>query len=232
VIRGSLHRQIVRLASLDNLLFLLLIAVAALFQLLSKAISKAGKSDSNETPSSPKPQTPRPIQRAPRESDADRIRKFLEALGQPPSSTPPPPVLPRSNIPPRPLAPVQPPPVIIPGAFQLPQTPRQKPDITRRETALPEQPTRLQEIVSPTVPPPATPAVEGHEALAVEPQQSPIIEIPVEPYAAPKLFQVTKGIDFKTDISALLASKSSLREAILLREILGPPRGLQALDLP
>ena len=35
--------------SLDNLLFLLLIAVAALFQLLSKAISKAGKMDSNET---------------------------------------------------------------------------------------------------------------------------------------------------------------------------------------
>ena len=79
--------------SLDNLLFFLLIAVAALFQLLSKAISKAGKSDSNETSSSPRPQTPRPIQRAPRESDADRIRKFLEALGQPPSSTPPPPVV-------------------------------------------------------------------------------------------------------------------------------------------
>ena len=71
--------------SLDNLLFFLLIAVAALFQLLSKAISKAGKSDSNETSSSPRPQTPRPIQRAPRESDADRIRKFLEALGQPPT---------------------------------------------------------------------------------------------------------------------------------------------------
>ena len=217
--------------SLDNLLFLLLIAVAALFQLLSKAVSKAGKSDSSETSNSPKPQTRRPIERAPRESDADRIRKFLEALGQPPSSTPPPPVLPRSNIPPRRLAPVHPPPVIIPGAFQLPQTPRQKPDITRRETALPEQPTRLQEIVSPTVPPPATPAVEGHEALAVEPQQSPIIEIPVETYAAPKVFRVTKGADFSTDISALLASKSSLRKAVLLREILGTPRALQSPDL-
>src|SRR4029434_9243250 len=104
-------------ASLDNLLFLLLIAVAALFQLLSKAINKAGKSDSGETSISPKPQTRRPIQRAPRESDADRIRKFLEALGQPSSSRPPPPVVPRTDIPPRPLAPVQPP----PGPFSVPR---------------------------------------------------------------------------------------------------------------
>jgi len=216
--------------SLDNLLFFLLIAVAALFQLLSKAISKAGRSDSNETSSSPKPQTPQPIQRAPRESDADRIRKFLEALGQPPSSTPPPPVLPRTNIPPRPLAPVQPPPV-IPGAWRLPREHREKPKVSQQEPATVEQPSRLQEIVSSPVPSPATLAFEGNEALAVEPQQSPIIEIPVEPYAGPKLFRVTKGINFKTDISALLASKSSLREAILLREILGTPRGLQALDL-
>src|SRR5262249_5569069 len=107
--------------SLDNLLFLLLIAVAGLFQLLSKTISKAGKGDSNETSSSSKSQTPRPVQRAPRESDADRIRKFLEALGQPPSSTPPPAVIPRTDIPPRPLAPVQPPPVVMRRNWRLPR---------------------------------------------------------------------------------------------------------------
>jgi hypothetical protein len=33
------------------------------------------------------------------------------------------------------------------------------------------------------------------------------------------------------NIATLLVSKSGLREAILLREILGPPRGLQAFDL-
>src|SRR6476659_644502 len=130
--------------SLDNLLFLLLIAVAALFQLLSKAISKAGKSDPNETSSAPRPQTPRPIQRAPRESDADRIRKFLEALGQPPSSTPPPPVLPRTDIPPRRLAPVQPPPV-IPGAWRLPRERREKPAVSQREGTRIEKPGRSQQ---------------------------------------------------------------------------------------
>jgi hypothetical protein len=215
--------------SLDNLLFFLLIAVAVLFQLLSKAISKADKSDSDETPSSPTPQRPRPIQRAPRESDADRIRKFLEALGQPPSSTPPPPVLPRTDIPHRRLAPVQPP-RVIPGAWRLPREPREKSDTARRETSPLEQPSRLQEIVPPPVAPPATPAFEVHEALPVELQEPPIVKTPVEAYAAPKAFGVAKTPDFKTDIATLLGSKSGLREAIILREIFGPPRGLQPLD--
>ena len=213
--------------SLDNLLFFLLIAVAALFQLLSKTISKAGKSDSNKTSNSPRPQTPRPIQRAPRESDSDRIRKFLEALGQPPSSAPPPPVLPRTDIPARRLAPVQPPPV-IPGMWRLPRERPAKPDISQREGAPLEQPGGLQQIGPPPVPASAAPAFEVHQALPIELQQRPITKPPVEASATTKAFGVVKGAGFKTDISTLLASKSSLREAILLREILGTPRGLQA----
>src|SRR3954454_13015708 len=130
--------------SLDNLLFFLLIAAAALFQLLSKAISKAKKSDSNDTSSSPTPQTPRPIHRAPSESDADRIRKFLEALGQPPSSTPPSPVVPRTNVPPRPLAPVQPPPA-LPRVWRLPRQRAEKQDVDKTESASLEQPGGLQQ---------------------------------------------------------------------------------------
>jgi hypothetical protein len=214
--------------SLDNLLFFLLIAVAALFQLLSKTISKAGKSDSNETSSLPKPQTPRPIQRAPRESDADRIRKFLEALGQPPTSTPPPSVAPRTDVPPRPLAPVQTPPV-IPSRWRLPREQREKPNVSQRESAPFEQPSRLQQIVPPPEPPPAAPAFEVHEAVPVELQQPPVIKTPVEAYTATQA--VAKRADFTMNIATLLLSKSGLRETILLREILGPPRGLQAFDL-
>ena len=214
--------------SLDNLLFFLLIAVAALFQLLSKTISKAKKSDSNETSSSPEPQTPRPIQPAPRESDADRIRKFLEALGQPPSSTPPQPVLPRTNIPPRPLAPVQPPPA-LPRVWRSPRERAQKPDVSERESRPYEQPSHLQEIAPPRVTAPVTATFEVHEALPVEPQQSPIINTAVESDATASQV-VAKRAGSKRDIATLLGSKSSLREAILIREILGPPRGLQALD--
>ena len=214
--------------SLDNLLFFLLIAVAALFQLLSKTISKAKKSDSNETSSSPEPQTPRPIQRAPRESDADRIRKFLEALGQPPSSTPPQPVLPRTNIPPRPLAPVQPPPALS-RVWRLPRERAEKPDVSERESRPYEQPSHLQEIAPPRVTAPVTATFEVHEALPVEPQQSPIINTAVESDATASQV-VAKRAGSNRDIVTLLGSKSSLREAILIREILGPPRGLQALD--
>jgi hypothetical protein len=215
--------------SLDNLLFFLLIAVAALFQLLSKTINKAGKSESDETPSSPRPQTPRPIERTPRESDADRIRKFLEALGQPPTSTPPPPVAPRTDIPPRRLAPVQPPPV-IPGAWRLPREKPQKAEVTQRESPAPEQPSRVQELIPPPIPASAAAAFEVHEAsMPLEVQQQPIVRTPVETYTTATQTGVERA-DSKMNIATLLLSKSGLREAILLREILGPPRSLQAFD--
>ncbi|HEY4258274.1 MAG TPA: hypothetical protein VGM66_13760 [Candidatus Udaeobacter sp.] len=214
--------------NLDNILFFLLIAVAALFQLLSKAVGK-GRKPPDETPQSPPAKMPPPIRRAPAESDADRIRKFLEALGQPPTTTPPPPVARRTDVPPRPLAPVQPPPV-IPGTWRLPREQRQKPDVIQRESRPPEQPSRLQQVVPPPVPAPATLGFEVYEAFPAELQQPPSIKAPVEAVAANTRLRA-KGTDFKSDIATLLRSKSGLRQAIILREIFGSPRSLQTLDL-
>ena len=211
-------------AHLENLLFLLLLVLAGLFQLLGRAARN--KSEDEEEPTSkPAPRTLKPIPRALAQSDEERIRKFLEALGQPPASTPPPPVVPRTSIPPRPLAPVQPP---IPRAWKVIREERRKRYVVLRESPPQGTVTSVEKIF-----PPATtgaPAFEVHEGpLPVEPPS--IIKAPVEAYAAPKAFGVAKSADLKTDIATLLASKSGLRDAIILREIFGPPRSMQALEL-
>src|SRR3989442_13572195 len=99
----------------DNLIFILLVAVALLFRWLASKAGQASK-DSQE-PRRRSTSTlgmPPPLPRAEVETDDERIRKFLEALGQPTTSKPPPPVVHRTDIPPRPVAPVRPPPGMLP----------------------------------------------------------------------------------------------------------------------
>jgi hypothetical protein len=209
-------------AHLDNLLFLLLVVVAVLFQFLAKIAGKKSKDQTKRT-STPIPRTPAPLQRAPKESGEDRIRKLLEALGQAPTSTPPPPVVPRTNIPLRPLAPVQPP------MSPLSQLKREKP---RKREATPKEipPPRLvrvgQELASPNIT--GAPAFEIREGpLPIA--SAPIFKAPAEAYAAaPRTTAKTE--ERRMDIAVLLASPSGLRDAVILREILGPPRGLRVID--
>src|SRR6266568_4241879 len=214
-------------AHLENLLFLLLLALAGLFQLLGRAARKTSTDEEEPTPK-PAPRMAKPIPRAPAESDEERIRKFLEALGQPPASKPPPPVMPRTDIPPRPLAPVRPPVEPLIPRWKLPPEERRKRPYILKETPLPGSVTPAEQISAPAMT--VAPAFEVHEGpLPIEPP--PIIKTPVEAYAAPKAFGVAKGAELKTDIATLLASKSGLRDAIILREIFGPPRSMQALEL-
>ena len=214
-------------AHLENLLFLLLVAIAGLFQLLGRAARKP-REDEEEPASKPASRTLTPIPRAPAESDQERIRKFLEALGQPPASKPPSPVTPRTNIPPRPLAPVKP-----PTTYPLPQWKKLTPEERRKrpyilkESPLPGGIAPAEQI---SVPPmTAASAFEVHqEPLAIE--SPPIIKTQLEDYAAATR-PIAKGAESRTDIATFLATKSGLRDAIILREIFGPPRGLQALEI-
>ena len=84
-------------AHLDNYLFLLFVAVALLFQLLTRAATKSGRKTGGDAKrrSTSLPQPPRSTKTEGEQSDEDRIRKFLEALGQPTTSKPRPPVAPR-----------------------------------------------------------------------------------------------------------------------------------------
>src|SRR5438874_13631104 len=197
-------------AHLDSLLFFLLVAVAVLFQFLAKTAGKTGK-DQSKRISTSTPRTPTPMRRAPAESDEDRIRKLLEALGQPPTSKPPPPVVPRTDIPPRPLAPVQPP---ISPFSQL-----------RREKS------HKREIITKEIPPPRPIGGAVPPAFEVQERSFPIappaiFKAPAETHAGVTP-TIAKAEERRTDIATLLASVSGLRDAMILREILGPPRGLR-----
>jgi hypothetical protein len=228
----------------ENLLFLLFIAIALLFQLLTRAASKASK-DSGETKRR-STTVPPPLPRTQTETDEQRIRKFLEALGQPPGSKPPPPVVHRTDIPPRPVAPIQPPagmrPFPVPARPITPEERRAKrkvilpeesagePGEWLRKINIPAQipkPPPQRKVFVPKTPEPTT--FEVHEGPM--PAEAPVtIKTPAEAYAiATQTIPEQRGIE--TEIAALLRSTSGLRDAIILREIFGPPRSLQPLEL-
>ena len=189
-------------AHLDNLLFLLFVAIAIFFQILTRAATKSRRrpGDTTRRSASP-PQRPRPLAQEPDETDEERIRKFLEALGQPTTSKPPPPVTQR---------PTYQKPVVLP---QVPPLPSPLPPLKTR-------------------PPEFEP-----EAPAFEVQQGPppveplsVIKTAAEAYVSTRQ-PSAKSTEAKIDFATLLRSTSGLRDAIILREIFGPPRSLQPLDL-
>ncbi len=192
----------------ENLLFILLIAMAALLRLLATKAGEAKKGQKTEGESTITPKIGEPIKRVRVESDQERIRKFLEALGQPTTAKPPPPIVPRTGIPPRPVAPVQPPP--LPTARNV---------LTRRK----------KQMVEPTKFLAPAPTFEHHETPPAR-ELPASIKSPVEPYAINTESKAKVG-RIGINVARLLRSPTGLRDAIVLREIFGPPRSLQPLDL-
>jgi hypothetical protein len=199
---------------IENLLFILLIAVAALFKLLASKAGEAKKRQEDlDRRFATSPSNPEAIEHAPVESDEERIRRFLEALGQPTGSRPPPPVVPRTDIPPRPLAPVQPP----PGPFPIPRS-----RLTSRE--------RRKRHVIPHETPVVTPRVIEVQEQPVQTEPRSDTKLPEEAAATPADSKI-KTAYTAADIAGFLRSSTGKRNAIILREIFGPPRSLQPLDL-
>jgi len=199
---------------IENLLFILLIAMAVLFRLLASKMGEAKKGQQNpDRSSTTSPSSAEPIEHAPIESDEERIRKFLEALGQPTGSRPPPPVVPRTSIPPRPLAPVQPP----PGPFPMPR---------RRFTSKEPRKTQVMRHETPVVAPRVVKVQE--QQVQIEPRSD--TKSPEEADATP-VDSKTKAAYTSADIAKFLGSSTGQRNAIILREIFGPPRSLQPFDL-
>jgi hypothetical protein len=90
-------------------------------------------------------------------------------------------------------------------------------------------------VTTPDLPlPPARSAPPPPTVVVVEPASVP--EVAVLPAVSASVPGVTKRAQpgttrplATTSLGALLRSRASIRQAIILREVLGPPRGLQPL---
>lgn len=206
---------------LENLLFLLLLVVAGLFQLLGRVARKGSTGETKRT-SEPPPRTPKPIPRAPKQSDEERVRKFLEALGQPPASRPPPPVAQR---------PTYRKPLVLP---HVPPLGSPLPPLVTRPTDMPQEIQIPPSVASPPAQPIQTRPPLDEVMFAVHETGAP-------PEPTPGLIGATVPKDRtqpqsaasarNIDLAMLLRSPMGLRGAVIVREILGPPRGLRAPDL-
>jgi hypothetical protein len=203
---------------LDNWLFFLLVAIAMLFRWLTSVAKKASKgSDDAETGSTSTPPAARPARTSSVDSDTERVRKFLEALGQPPGSSPPTPVAPRPSYQK---------PIVLPrvGPFGSPLPP-----LTTRPPDLPTQPEPVARPLRRTKS--ITPKVSetAFEVREVAMASAPKIKPPAEAYAIASE-ATTAAAPGEINIATLLRSRSGLRNAIILREVFGPPRSLSESD--
>lgn len=193
----------------DIVVFLILAGIALVF----KWLGSASESETPPTNSSSAPNdapSPRPTERPPAESEQERIRRFLEALGAPPGSAPPPPVGPR------------------PAPQRRVVTPRaQTPPKVKRGWAQPLPPlvTIPEPVAGPAFPPPAPVSRPiSPPIVTVAPPPAP----PLVPLVRPGVFPAASPRP-PLSLGELLRSAGSARQAIVLREVLGPPRSLQPL---
>ena len=185
----------------DHPAVLLLIGFIALVRWL---ISKA-KSQTDTTQTSVDPPPAQPISRGGEtRTEEERIRKFLEALGQP-AGTPPPKVTPR----PQPVRPK-----IFPRLPPLKTKPPPLPPERSVPVVIPPLP------IEATSPPNAFAVDPGYQVQHVARQTSS------EP--APESGQAAV---VRSAAQIKLGTPQDLRTAIVLREIFGPPRSLQPIDL-
>src|SRR5437868_5041896 len=209
----------------QNIIFIIIAAIIGISRLVSR-ISEGSRKQSQRRRQPPQrpppqPQIPRAIQRTRPKTDEERVREFLEALGQPAGAAPPSKAQPRTQIPPRPLAPVQPPASIRP--FGKPEfgTWREQ----AKEIVVLQQPTKIAppQIKRVVVPPVPAEAKEPGAWIAQEEAQTG---------AATKLAiaraddQPSVRASAATIWKQTLRSSDGVRTAIGLREIFGPPRGV------
>ena len=218
---------------MENIFFLVLLAVVGLVRWLSQMAENKRNAEAERQagqPSAPRSET---FSRPPAQSEEERIRRFMEALGVPTTSAPPPKVQPRpaepkAAQPDRKFMPVDPfpvprarpaeqrPPVVVapPPIAEIPPAPVAPPPLPTRETTTPAEPVRQ-----------AFPRRAGSAEFEVEDLDAAA----AQDLSAPTR-RALKAPAEELGVAARLANRQGLRDAIVLREIFGPPRSMQPLD--
>jgi hypothetical protein len=186
---------------LDHPVILIIVIAAALLRWLSQR-SRMENQDP-ERPTAPGESIPRGGET---QTEEERIRRFLDALGQPADSKPPPKVAPRRETRPSVFAnPTLPPLTTVPPPLPVPPTPA--------APAPPPLPIRQRVFT------PAPVQEAGFEVRDLGTQAS-----------SESVAESRRSTAERETLSVRLRSPQGLRDAIILREIFGPPRSLQALD--
>lgn len=187
---------------LDHPVVLIIVIAAALLRWLSQR-SRTENQDSE------RPTTPgEPIARGGEtQTEEERIRRFLEALGQPAGSAPPPKVASKREPRPNVFAnPTLPPLTTVPPPLPLPLTP-----------------------ATPAAAPPPLPIRRVFTPAPVQEASFEVRDLGAQTSTA-LLSGSRRAAAEPRSLSARLRSPQDLRDAIILREIFGPPRSLQTLD--
>jgi len=213
----------------QNIIFIIIAAIVGISRLVSRISENARKQDQRKPPPRAQaPPTAQPVQRTPPKTDEQRVREFLEALGQAPGSTPPAKVQPRTQIPPRPLAPVQPSASMRPFAKPEFRTWREQ----AKEIVVLQQPTKIAppELKRVVVPPIVAAASENEPGAWIAPEQPQTVAAPTKTSIARASDQGTQTVRASADTiwKQSLQSLEAVRTAIVLREIFGPPRAVQS----
>ncbi|MEY2559662.1 MAG: hypothetical protein QOG51_77 [Verrucomicrobiota bacterium] len=188
----------------DHPVILIVVVAASILRWLWQK-SQAEKTNA-ETPAAPDP----PVPRAEAQTEEERIRRFMEALGQPVSSRPPPPVVPRTSA---------------PRQTVLPPLPPLRSPLPRLKTVPPPLPPSPASISGASQPPQLPrrifqPAPVQDAGFEVRDLDAASLQDPSRAAAKPQ-----------ENLMLNLTSREGLRSAIVLREIFGPPRSLQSLDV-
>jgi hypothetical protein len=185
---------------LDHPIILVIVVAAALLRWLSQR-SKPDEQDPERPTASGEP-IPRGGET---QTEEERIRRFLEALGQPAGSAPPPKVAPKRKT--------------RPSEFVNPNLP----PLTTAPPPLPVSPTPA------APPPPPFPIQRVFTAAPVQEADFEVRDLGAQT-SGDLVPAARSAVGEQRYLSVKLRSPQGLRDAIILREIFGPPRSLQTLD--